>query len=81
MMASTQIDWNSFINSSDDEHSIPYKFENLCRQLFSREFLSNTSYLHCNPSNPGIESEPVYDDKHNRYVGFQCKFFKKQSGL
>ena len=65
MMASTQIDWNSFINSSDDEHSIPYKFEDLCRQLFSREFLSNANYLHCNPNNPGIESEPVYDEKHN----------------
>ena len=74
-MANTQIDWNSFINSSD-EHSIPYKFEDLCRQLFSKEFLSSTSYLHCNPSNPGIESEPVYDEKYNRYVGFQCKYFE-----
>lgn len=75
-MSSIRIDWISFINSSDDEHSIPYKFEDLCRQLFSREFLSNANYLHCNPNNPGIESEPVYDEKHNRYVGFQCKFFK-----
>lgn len=75
-MANIRIDWNSFKNSSDDEHNIPYRFEDLCRQIFSKKLLSNTSYLHCNPNNPGIESEPIYDEKHHGYVGFQCKYFE-----
>ena len=32
-------------------------------------------YIHSNPNNPGIESEPILDEINNRYIGYQAKFF------
>ena len=77
-MAVGQITWEQFITSNNDARGIRYKFEDLSRQLFTYEFLSRNSvnkYVHCNPNNPGIESEPVLDEVNNRYISYQAKFF------
>ena len=34
-------------------------------------------YVHSNPNNPGIESEPILDEVNNRYIGYQT-FKEKQ---
>lgn len=31
--------------------------------------------MHSNPNNPGIEAEPILDERTNQYIGFQVKFF------
>ena len=77
-MAVGQITWEKFITSNNDARGIRYKFEDLSRQLFAYEFLSKNNvykYIHSNPNNPGIESEPILDEINNRYIGYQAKFF------
>lgn len=77
-MAVGQITWEQFITSNNDARGVRYKFEDLSRQLFTYEFLSGNSkhkYVHSNPNNPGIESEPIWDEVNNRYIGYQAKFF------
>lgn len=81
-MIAGQITWEHFITRNNDAHGVRYKFEDLCRQLFTYEFLSlnNVSkYVHSNPNNPGIESEPILDEVNNRYIGYQAKFFDKDA--
>ena len=73
------IDWNSFRVNSQSADGIRIEFENLCRHLFANEFLSSNNYnryLHANPNNPGIETEPVYDETNNQWIGFQAKYFE-----
>lgn len=77
-MAVGQITWEQFIISNNDARGVRYKFEDLCRQLFTYEFLSQNKiykYVHSNPNNPGIESEPILDEVNNRYISYQAKFF------
>ena len=77
-MAVGQITWEQFITNNNDARGVRYKFEDLCRQLFLYEFLSRNNvnkYIHSNPNNPGIESEPILDEINNRYIGYQAKFF------
>lgn len=77
-MAVGQITWEQFITRNNYARGVRYKFEDLCRQLFSYEFLSRNNvnrYVHSNPNNPGIESEPILDEVNNRYIGYQAKFF------
>lgn len=77
-MAVGQITWEKFITSNNDARGVRYKFEDLSRQLFAYEFLSKNNvckYIHSNPNNPGIESEPILDEVNNRYIGYQAKFF------
>lgn len=76
-MAVGQITWERFITSNHDARGVRYKFEDLSRQLFTYEFLSQNNvckYVHSNPNNPGIESEPILDEVNNRYIGYQAKF-------
>lgn len=75
-----QISWESFTTNNHDVHGIRIKFEDLCRQLFTNECLSGNKqfrYPHANPNNPGLETEPIYDEINKRWVGFQAKFFDK----
>lgn len=77
-MAVEQITWECFIMSSNDARGVRLKFEDLSRQLFTYEFLAQNKmckYVHSNPNNPGIESEPIFDEINNRYIGYQAKFF------
>lgn len=75
-----QINWENFTIYNQDARGIQFKFEDLCRQLFSKENLSGNKqfrYLHANPNNPGLETEPIYDEINKRWIGFQAKFFDK----
>ena len=77
-MAVGQVTWENFITNNNDARGVRYKFEDLSRQLFTYEFLSQNNkckYIHSNPNNPGIESEPILDEVNNRYIGYQAKFF------
>ncbi len=72
------INWDSFTVYNQDSHGVRYKFEDLCRQLFVNEFISPNKqfrYLHSNPNNAGLESEPLYDEVNKRRIGFQAKYF------
>ena len=73
-----QINWDTFKANNHDARGVRYKFEDLCRQLFANENLSGNKlfrYLHANPNNYGIETEPIYDEVNKRWIGFQAKFF------
>lgn len=73
-----RINWESFAAYNHDARGIQFKFEDLCRQLFANENLSENKqfrYLHANPNNHGLETEPVYDETNKRWIGFQAKFF------
>lgn len=73
-----QINWESFATYNHDIRGIRFKFEDLCRQLFANENLSGNKqfrYLHANPNNHGLETEPIYDETNRRWIGFQAKFF------
>ena len=74
-MAVEKISWEYFKVCNND---VRLKFEELCRQIFEKEFLAFNKehiYVHCNPNNPGLESEPIYDENNKRYIGYQAKFF------
>ena len=48
-MATGQITWEQFITVNNDARGVRYKFEDLCRQLFTYEFLSKNKihkYVH-----------------------------------
>ena len=73
-----EVNWENFASNNNNPDGIQHKFENLCRQLFTNEFLKEnktTRNLHSNPNNPGIEAEPVLDERTGQYVGFQAKYF------
>lgn len=73
-----KINWNEFARYCQDGQDVHAKFEDLCRQLFEREFLSSNvihKHLHANPNNPGIEAEPILDERTNKRIGFQAKYF------
>ena len=75
-MATGQITWEQFITVNNDARGVRYKFEDLCRQLFTYEFLSKNKihkYVHSNPNNPGIESEPILNEETDKYIGYQAK--------
>lgn len=73
-----QINWENFATYNCNAQGIRFKFEDLCRQLFANENLSGNKqfkYLHANPNNHGLETEPIYDETNKRWIGFQAKFF------
>ena len=72
------ITWPQFKVCNDDSQT---EFENMCRQLFTYEFLKDSCMPHSNPNNPGVEVEPVLeparsDKKPQRKISFQAKFFE-----
>ncbi len=82
-MSTGQITWDYFRINNNNSESISFKFEDLCRQLFMNEFLSGNKvyrYVHSIPNNPGIESEPIYDEVNERWVGYQAKYFDNKVG-
>ena len=75
-----QVSWDSFRLFKQESHGIQLKFEDLCRQLFANENLAGNKqfkYLHANPNNYGLETEPIYDEVNQQWIGFQAKFFEK----
>ena len=77
------ITWEQFIATNTDSRGIRYKFEDLCRQLFANEYISHNKkikFLHCNPNNAGLETDPIFDETNQRWIGFQAKFFDNRPG-
>ena len=78
-----QINWESFEVYNQDSRGIRFKFEDLCRQLFVNENISGNRrfrYLHSNPNNAGLETEPIYDEVNKCWIGFQAKYFNSRVG-
>ena len=73
---SAKVTWAQFASTVTEKDGITRKFENLCRQLFINEFFSGRIYPHSNPNNPGIEIEPLFDDKTKQWISFQAKYFE-----
>lgn len=74
-----RIDWDSFKAYIQDSRGVRFKFEDLCRQLFVNENIAGNKqfrYLHANPNNHGLETEPIYDETNKQWIGFQAKFFE-----
>lgn len=72
-----QINWESFATYNHDIRGIRFKFEDLCRQLFANENLSGNKqfrYLHANPNNHGLETEPIYDERTSDGLVFRQNF-------
>lgn len=77
-MAADKITWEQFMFCNNDARGVRYRFEDLCRQLFVYEFLPENKtfrYVHGNPNNAGLESEPIYDEMNCRWIDYQVKFF------
>lgn len=73
-----EVNWENFASNNNDPDGVQHKFENLCRQLFTNDYLKENKKsrnLHSNPNNPGIEAELILDERTNQYIGFQVKFF------
>lgn len=67
-----EISWAQFeaCNSNTQE-----AFENMCRWLFNDFFFDGKAILHSNPNNPGIEVVPRLEEKSNKRISFQAKYF------
>lgn len=50
-------------------------FENMCRSLFSREYVLDGEVLHSDPNHPGIEVAPVKSKYGDCNISFQAKYF------
>ena len=77
-MTARNITWEQFAVCNTEGKGLQLRFEDLCRQLFCNEFLKQNKknrYLHANPNNPGLETEPIFDEVNQRWIGFQAKFF------
>lgn len=67
-----KISWEQFSAYNPDPKK---SFEDLCRALFSREFLDGAQITHANPNNPGVEIEPVMEKDSGKMISFQAKHF------
>ena len=70
--------WTQFRLTNFDGKSIQLKFEDLCRQLFMNEFLGKNKvkhYLHANPNNAGLETEPIFCEESNKKYRISSKVF------
>lgn len=77
-MGKNDITWEKFLKLQSNPQGIRMQFEDLCRQLFMNEFLGENKtkhYLHSNPNNAGLETDPIYDENSHRWIGFQAKYF------
>ena len=66
-----QINWENFILYNQDARGVRFKFEDLCRQLFTNENIIGNKqyrYLHANPNNAGLETEPILNEITNKRV-------------
>ena len=77
-MSNNLITWNQFKVCGKNPFGLRYDFEDLCRQLFVCEFVSDGDYVHSNPNQAGIEIEPYFHKKTNRWISFQAKFFENK---
>ena len=80
-MARLNVTWAQFAVCNDN----PTKaFEDMCRQLFTNEFLKDKQRTHSDHNNPGIEVLPISvterkDGIHQKKISFQCKYVEQPS--
>ena len=67
-----KITWSTFESIHSD---VTNTFEQLCRILFKRHFLDNTSVLTSSPNHPGVEVSPIFSPKVEKTIAFQSKYF------
>ena len=67
-----KITWSTFESIHSD---VTNTFEQLCRILFKRYFLDNTSVLTSSPNHPGVEVSPIFSPKVEKTIAFQSKYF------
>ena len=75
-MAKLDITWSQFQYCNDNQTAA---FEEMCRRLFTAEFLKNRERPHTNHNTPGIEVEPILeaerdDGQPRRRISFQAKY-------
>ncbi len=70
------LNWEQFkasnINPSDS-------FEDLCRNLFKRQFFTKDTIFRSKSNHPGTEIDPLFCKKTNSIISFQAKFFSKNN--
>lgn len=69
-----QLNWAQFEVSNINVH---VSFENLCRNLFKRQFFSNDTIFRSNPNHAGTEIDPLFSDVTSSKISFQAKFLSK----
>lgn len=75
MRVVSNITWGNF----EAIHSNPRdSFEQLCRILFKRQFLDETSVLTSSPNHPGVEVAPIFSKILGKKIAFQAKFFQQR---
>ena len=80
-MAKLNITWPQFAVCNEN----PTKaFEDMCRRLFTAEFLKNKQRPHANHNNAGIEVLPILeaerdDELPRKRISFQCKYVDQPS--
>lgn len=69
-----QLNWAQFevLNTNTTD-----SFENLCRNLFKRQFFSKDTIFRSNPNHAGTEIDPLFSDVTNSIISFQAKFLSK----
>lgn len=66
-----RLDWSDFQRKNKDTHKA---FEDMCRVIFLRGLGKTASDYEYNYNQPGIEINPIYNEKDGKWYGLQCKF-------
>ncbi|MDU2565004.1 MAG: hypothetical protein E7C89_00225 [Anaerococcus sp.] len=68
------INWKQFevVNANTTE-----SFEDLCRNLFKRQFLTKDIVSNSKPNHPGTEIHPLYSEVIESRISFQAKFLSR----
>lgn len=80
-MAKLNITWPQFAMCNEN----PTKsFEDMCRRLFTAEFLKGKYRPHADHNNAGIEVLPILepereDGQDQKRISFQCKYVERPS--
>lgn len=75
MRVASNITWGNFEAIHSNQRD---SFEQLCRILFKRQFLEETSVLTSSPNHPGVEVTPIFSKKLGKRIAFQAKFFQQR---
>ncbi|WP_314087236.1 hypothetical protein [Pseudolactococcus chungangensis] len=71
-----RITWEQFEAVNEDKTT---SFEDMCRLLFNRQFFDNKKNLTSKPNHPGVEIYPVFEEKSEKRISFQAKFFSSKT--
>ena len=68
--------WDDFNRKNRDKTKA---FEDMCRILFLRKYKLSSYDYDYNYNQAGLEFEPIYDVKSEKWCGAQCKFFSDEA--